>query len=296
MSNQPLPGWVAFSTSGIGGIFGWVFVHPVNTIGVRMNLAGAQNPGVKLNFVSFASTTVKEQGFGSLYSGIGAGIWRQVFYASSRYGLFQVFRDTLAQYREVDFFSRLAAATAAGGTAAYISCPCEVSLVRMSNDASLPVAEQRNYKSVMDCGSRIAREEGIAAFWRGSTPFVTRACLVGATQVATYDQFKTIYAGFGIKGGSNVVCSSFTAGLVYATITMPFESAKNRMASQKPDPETGKLPYRGTVQTMQAVAGKEGAMTLYNGFLPYFIRCGGHTVLMFFMVEELQKMYRKSRA
>jgi len=293
MSSQPLPGWVSFATSGIGGIFGWVFVHPVNTLGVRMNLASAQNPGVKLSFVSFTTQTVKEKGFGSLYNGIGAGIWRQVFYASSRYGLFQVFRDTLAKYREVDFFSRLAAATAAGGCAAYISCPCEVSLVRMSNDGALPEAQRRNYKSVIDCGTRIAREEGVMAFWRGSTPFVTRACLVGATQVATYDQFKAIYANLGIKGNSNVVCSSMTAGLLYATITMPFESAKNRMASQKPDPETGKLPYTSTMQTLQGVASKEGALTLYNGFLPYFMRCGGHTVLMFFMVEELQRMYRK---
>eukprot|EP00429_Kryptoperidinium_foliaceum_P058901 CAMPEP_0176093206 /NCGR_PEP_ID=MMETSP0120_2-20121206/46701_1 /TAXON_ID=160619 /ORGANISM="Kryptoperidinium foliaceum, Strain CCMP 1326" /LENGTH=295 /DNA_ID=CAMNT_0017427135 /DNA_START=48 /DNA_END=935 /DNA_ORIENTATION=- len=295
MSSQPLPGWVSFTTSGLGGIFGWVFIHPVNTIGVRMNLASARNPGVKVSMLSFAKTTVKENGFMTLYNGIGAGIWRQIFYASSRYGLFQVFRDTLATYREVDFASRLACATAAGGCAAYISCPCEVSLVRMSNDASLPQADRRNYKGVMDCGMRIAREEGVGAFWRGSTPFVTRACLVGATQVATYDQFKTIYSGFGIKGNANVVCSSFTAGLVYSTITMPFESAKNRMASQKPDPTTGKLPYRGTMQTMKAVAGAEGALALYSGFAPYFMRCGGHTVLMFFMVEKLQKLYKASK-
>jgi len=237
--------------------------------------------------------TVKKSGFASLYNGLGAGIWRQVFYASSRYGLFQVFRDTLTQYREMDFAARLSCATAAGGLAALFSCPCEVSLVRLSNDASLPEAERRNYKGVMDCAQRIAREEGVTAFWRGSMPFVTRACLVGATQVATYDQFKAIYSGFGIKGNSNVVASSFTAGLVYSVITMPFESAKNRMASQKPDPETGKLPYRGTMQTIQAVAGKEGAAALYNGFMPYCLRCGGHTVLMFFAVEELQKWYRK---
>jgi len=96
----------------------------------------------------------------------------------------------------------------------------------------------------------------------------------------------------GIKGGLNVVCSSFTAGLIYATITMPFESAKNRMASQKPDPETGKLPYVGTVQTIRSVTMKEGMLSLYNGFTPYFMRCGGHTVLMFFAVEEMQKQYR----
>ncbi|CAJ1401382.1 unnamed protein product [Effrenium voratum] len=113
-----------------------------------------------------------------------------------------------------------------------------------------------------------------------------------ARLVATYDQFKTIYGNFGIKGNSNVVASSFTAGLVYSIITMPFESAKNRMASQKPDPETKQLPYRGTMQTISTVAGKEGALALYNGFFPYFLRCGGHTVLMFFAVEKMQKMYR----
>lgn len=289
---KALPGWVAFSTSGAGGVFGWIFIHPVNTIGVRMNLASIQNPGTQLSFPSFAAKAIKNDGVGGLYNGIGAGILRQIFYASSRYGLFQILRDNIAKHREVDFFSRLAAASVSGGMAAAFSCPCEVSLVRMSNDAALPVAERRNYKNVIDCAARITREEGVTAFWRGSTPFVTRACLVGATQVATYDQFKAIYSGFGIKGNSNVVCSSFTAGLIYSIITMPFESAKNRMASQKPDPETGKLPYRGTVQTLRSVISKEGPMTLYNGFTPYFMRCGGHTVLMFFMVEKLQKMYR----
>eukprot|EP00441_Pelagodinium_beii_P020913 CAMPEP_0197662952 /NCGR_PEP_ID=MMETSP1338-20131121/55493_1 /TAXON_ID=43686 ORGANISM="Pelagodinium beii, Strain RCC1491" /NCGR_SAMPLE_ID=MMETSP1338 /ASSEMBLY_ACC=CAM_ASM_000754 /LENGTH=254 /DNA_ID=CAMNT_0043241077 /DNA_START=177 /DNA_END=941 /DNA_ORIENTATION=- len=251
-----------------------------------------QNPGKQLGFLPFASNQLKQGGIANLYNGLGAGIWRQIFYASSRYGLFQVFRDTLAQHREMDFISRLSCATAAGGLAALISCPCEVSLVRLSNDATLPEAERRNYKGVVDTFSRIASEEGVAAFWRGSMPFVTRACLVGATQVATYDQFKTIYAGFGIKGNANVCASSFTAGLVYSVITMPFESAKNRMASQKPDPETGKLPYRGTLQTIQTVAGAEGALALYNGFFPYFLRCGGHTVLMFFAVEKMQKMYK----
>mmetsp|Transcript_63967 Transcript_63967/g.187657 ORF Transcript_63967/g.187657 Transcript_63967/m.187657 type:complete len:300 (-) Transcript_63967:110-1009(-) len=292
---KPLPGWVAFGTSGFGGVFGWLFIHPVNTVGIRMNLASINNPGVKNRFSTFALDAIKRDGVGGLYNGLGAGIWRQIFYASSRYGLFQMLRDKVAEHREVDLISRLFCASAAGGMAAYVSCPCEVSLVRMSNDASLPAAERRNYTGVINCGSRIIKEEGVAAFWRGSTPFVCRAMLVGATQVATYDQFKTIYSGFGIKGGSNVVASSCTAGLIYSIVTMPFESAKNRMASQKPDPVTKELPYTGTVQTMKTVASKEGFFTLYNGFTPYFCRCAGHTVLMFFMVEELQKQYKKSQ-
>mmetsp|Transcript_22525 Transcript_22525/g.49777 ORF Transcript_22525/g.49777 Transcript_22525/m.49777 type:complete len:295 (+) Transcript_22525:49-933(+) len=292
MASKPLPGWVSFSTSGAGGVFAWLFIHPVNTTAIRMNLASLQNPGKQLSLVQFFKKTVATDGFMSLYSGLDAGIWRQVFYASSRYGLFQVFRDTLTKYQEVGFFSRLGLATAAGGMAAYISCPCEVSLVRMSNDATLPAAERRNYKGVMDCGMRIAREEGVTAFWRGSTPFVCRACLVGATQVATYDQFKAMFEGFGVKGQMNQISSAMAAGLCYSITTMPFESAKNRMASQKPDPATGKFPYTGTVQTITKVAGAEGMASLFNGFAPYYLRCGGHTVLMFLTVEWLQKKYR----
>jgi solute carrier family 25 oxoglutarate transporter 11 len=58
-----------------------------------------------------------------------------------------------------------------------------VSLVRMSNDSQMPVESRRNYKSVFDCAVRIARDEGISTFWRGSAPFVNRAMLVGVTQV-----------------------------------------------------------------------------------------------------------------
>ena len=33
----------------------------------------------------------------------------------------------------------------------------------------------------------------------------------------------------------NVFCASMTSGLVYSLVTMPFETAKNLMAFQKPD-------------------------------------------------------------
>ena len=62
------------------------------------------------------------------------------------------------------------------------------------------------------------------------------------------------------------------------------------MAFQKPDAK-GVLPYRSTFQTIGAVAGKEGVFSLWNGFAPYYARCGGHTVGMFIFVEMLRGMY-----
>jgi solute carrier family 25 oxoglutarate transporter 11 len=151
----------------------------------------------------------------------------------------------------------------------------EVAVVRMSNDASLPVEERRNYKHVFDTASRITREEGVAAFWRGSNPFVARAMMVGVFQVATLDQFKSLYQNWlGQKRNSipNVFCAAMTSGLIYSIATMPLEAAKNRMASQKPDPKTGKLPFTGTFQTLSKVSTEKGFFALYNGFIPYYLR------------------------
>jgi solute carrier family 25 oxoglutarate transporter 11 len=331
-AEKPLSTGVIFGTSGLGGIAGWMCVHPFNTLAVRMNLAtmGA-NAGPQLSFAQFASKLIKTEGFASLYNGLGAGCLRQVFYATSRYGLFEKFRDVCAQYRKTDFAQRFATASVAGGCAAVISCPIEVCLVRMSNDASLPLEQQRGYKNVIDAIIRIAKEDGFGAFYQGVQPFAMRAMLVGGTQVATYDQFKMTYAGFGISGIANQFCSSMSAGerwrtvthahahahahagahtratrasharvharsagLIYSIVTMPFETAKNRMAFQKLDPITKEMPYRGTFQTIGKIAAADGVLSLWWGFLPYYGRCGGHTVTMFIFVDQIRTAYRKN--
>jgi solute carrier family 25 oxoglutarate transporter 11 len=164
----------------------------------------------------------------------------------------------------------------------------------MSNDKSLPPDEQRHYKSLYDTFTRTLKEDGVKAFWRGSGPFVSRAMLVGVFQVATLDQFKDFYAiNFDQKRNSilNVFCAAMTSGLIYSIATMPLEAAKNRMASQKVDPKTGRLPYTGALQTVTKVTSENGFMSLYNGFFPYYLRCGGHTVSMFIMVQLLRDTF-----
>jgi len=274
-----------FATSGLGGCFGWAIVHPANTLAVRMSLGGS-------NF-SFGKM-IHEHGWMSLYDGLSAGLLRQVFYATSRFGLFETFRDKLHEYRgKTDFASRVGVGAITGGIAAYISCPMEVCVVRMSNDSSLAKEERRNYKNVFDTASRIIKEEGVLTFWRGSNPFVTRAMMVGVFQVATLDQFKDLYSNIlGQKKDSipNVFCSAMSAGLIYSLATMPLEATKNRMASQKRDKVTGELPYKTILQTMRKVSVEEGMLSLYNGFFPYYLRCGGHTVAMFMLVQLLRDM------
>ncbi len=293
MSND-LPASVKFATAGLGGIGGWIIVHPFNTFAVRMSLASSQPGYQPMSFARFSMKTVKEKGFMSAYEGLAAGCTRQIFYATSRFGLFEVFRDKIHEVRgSTGPAERVAAGLGSGACAAVISCPAEVSLVRMSNDATLPVDQRRNYKGVVDAFARIAREEGIATFWRGCGPFVQRAMLVGIVQVGTLDQNKHLLEDYaGMKRGTypNICAASFASGLMYSIVTLPFETAKNRMAFQKPD-ANGVLKYRSAFQTIATVAKENGTMALWNGFTPYYCRCGGHTVAMFVLVEMLRGFY-----
>jgi solute carrier family 25 oxoglutarate transporter 11 len=75
--------------------------QPANTTAVRMNLSSMQ--GKKFSF----GNMIRENGVMSLYDGLAAGIWRQVFYASSRFGLFETCRDKLHEIRgKTDFAGR----------------------------------------------------------------------------------------------------------------------------------------------------------------------------------------------
>jgi solute carrier family 25 oxoglutarate transporter 11 len=96
-----LPKSVIFISSGLGGMGGWMVVHPFNTVAVRSNLASAS--GQTFSFKGM----IEKQGLMSVYDGLSAGVMRQVFYASSRFGLFEIFRDKLHEYRgKTDFASR----------------------------------------------------------------------------------------------------------------------------------------------------------------------------------------------
>lgn len=72
-----------------------------------MNLAMSSPNSQKISFFSFLKNTAKNDGIMSLYTGLSAGLLRQVFYATSRFGLFELFRDELAKYRPTDIYSRL---------------------------------------------------------------------------------------------------------------------------------------------------------------------------------------------
>eukprot|EP01029_Cantina_marsupialis_P030288 TRINITY_DN8131_c0_g1_i1.p1 TRINITY_DN8131_c0_g1~~TRINITY_DN8131_c0_g1_i1.p1 ORF type:complete len:306 (+),score=83.23 TRINITY_DN8131_c0_g1_i1:261-1178(+) len=293
---KTLPSWAKFACGGLGGMTGWLFVHPFDTLKVRMQLLSEGGKKLEGGALKQMLSIVKSEKVPGMYRGLSAALMRQATYTTIRLGLYDVVREAWAGSlppSELPFYKKASIGLLAGAIASFACCPVEVSLVRMQADGRLPVADRRGYKNVFNALYRIGAEEGAATYFRGATPTVARAMVVCMTQVAMYDQMKTVYKNYlGMKDGVPLhFAGALSAGLIYSYCSLPLDTAKTRMQNQVVSAE-GKLMYRSIPQTLGMIAKQEGPTALWRGFSSYFARSGGHTVFMFLCLEQYRKLFR----
>jgi solute carrier family 25 oxoglutarate transporter 11 len=76
----------------------------------------------------------------------------------------------------------------AGAIGASVGSPADLALIRMQADATLPEAQRRHYKNAFHALSRITKDEGVLALWKGAGPTVVRAMALNMGMLASYDQ------------------------------------------------------------------------------------------------------------
>jgi solute carrier family 25 (mitochondrial oxoglutarate transporter), member 11 len=165
--------------------------HPLDVIRVQMQTEGGSYKGP----IDCGAQIAKKEGLiNGLYAGISAAYLRQWLYGSCRIGIYaflleQAQTNNIAAGLEknaIPLASKMLMGLTSGGIGSFVGTPSELALVRMSADSKLPEKERRNYKSVGDCISRIAKEEGLPNLWRGAKVTVLRAmvlsaCVMGVT-------------------------------------------------------------------------------------------------------------------
>lgn len=76
----------------------------------------------------------------------------------------------------------------AGAIGASVGSPADLALIRMQADATLPVAQRRNYSNAFHALYKIVADEGVLALWKGAGPTVVRAMALNMGMLASYDQ------------------------------------------------------------------------------------------------------------
>ena len=181
----------------------------------------------------------------------------------------------------------IAMASTSGFMGGVAGNPADILNVRMQNDAALPAAERRNYKHAIDGLMRMIREEGVGSLFRGVWPNSTRAVLMTASQLASYDIFKReLLERFKMRDGLHThFTASFMAGFVATTVCSPVDVIKTRVMSAKT-----KESIFGLITN---ITKNEGLMWMFKGWVPSFVRLGPHTIATFMFLEQHKKIYRR---
>ncbi|CAI9767033.1 unnamed protein product [Fraxinus pennsylvanica] len=253
-------------------------------------------PPPRVGLVSVGMKIIQQDGAAALFSGVSATVLRQTLYSTTRMGLYDILKQkwTDPNSNNMPLMKKITAGLIAGGVGAAVGNPADVAMVRMQADGRLPLAQRRNYKSVLDAISQMAKNEGVASLWRGSSLTVNRAMLVTASQLASYDQFKESILEKGLMkdGLGTHITASFAAGFVAAVASNPVDVIKTRVMNMKV--EAGMVPpYSGAIDCAMKTIRAEGPMSLYKGFIPTISRQGPFTVVLFVTLEQVRKLLKE---
>ena len=278
-----------FLLGGISGSTATLAIQPIDMVKVRIQLLSEQ--GLKnLSPFKIAKDIIAKDGFLSLYRGLDSAIVRQLFYGTTRLGLFYSFLDHYKHKNhnnEVTLGQKSLSSFCAGGIAAMIANPADLILVRMQADGTLPPDQRRNYKNVLDGFSRIVKEEGIPRLWRGAFPSIQRACIINLALLAPFEEFKDRLKHTITNTNTRTIVSSLMASLIGSFASLPLDNAKTKLQKMKPD-ASGNLPYKGILDCMSKTVSYEGLTKLWVGLPTYYVRIGPHVIITLVMNDFLR--------
>ena len=169
-----------------------------------------------------------------------------------------------------EFVVNFLAGGISGAVAKTCTAPIErVKLLIQTQDANPKIisGEVPRYTGIVDCFSRVAKEQGVKAFWRGNLTNIIRYFPTQAFNFAFKDSIKALFP----KVDKNTQFAQFfminmasggLAGAGSLMIVYPLDYARTRLAS---DVGSGKQQFNGLVDCLVKTVKASGIGGLYNG-------------------------------
>ncbi|KAI0203093.1 putative dicarboxylate carrier protein [Astrocystis sublimbata] len=275
------PFWFGGSASSMAACV----THPLDLVKVRLQLRSGDAPK---NMSGTFMHIVRNSGPRGLYDGLTASLLRQMTYSTVRFGVYEDLKRRYTPDGEKPSFALLLGLSSFSGFLGGVSGnAADVVNVRMQQEAVLQASQKRQYRNGLDGMIKMARGEGLSSWFRGVWPNSTRAALMNASQLASYDTFKVMLMTYTPLGDTTTThfASSLLAGFVATTICSPVDVIKSRVMSAHTN--------KGLLSLITDIYAKEGATWMFKGWVPAFLRLGPQTICTFLFLEAHRKGYRK---
>jgi len=144
-----------------------------------------------------------------------------------------------------------------------------VKLLLQVQDANPNMSADQKYNGIGDCFSRVLKEQGLVAFWRGNLANVIRYFPTQAINFACKDQYKKIFNPYDAKKQPGMfflgnMASGGAAGATSLCFVYPLDFGRTRLAA---DVGSGKdREFTGLVDCLKKSVAKDGLGGVYRGF------------------------------
>ncbi|KAI0635357.1 mitochondrial carrier [Trametes polyzona] len=273
---QPYPFWLG----GVAATIAASITHPLDLTKVRLQATGDKR------MLQSISKTIRTAGVLGLFDGI-TGTWlRQMTYSICRFWAYDESKKLIGADEKSPAWKLALAGSMAGGIAGFVGNPGEIIMVRMQGDFAKPPEKRLNYKNSIDGLYKMVRDEGWSSLGRGVGPNVFRAVLMNASQLASYDFFKAELLKTGYFEDNIYVhtTASFAAGTVATTVCSPADVLKSRIMS------AAGTEGKSTIQMIRTSIRNDGAMFMFKGWVPAWMRLQPTTMLIFITLEQLKRL------
>lgn len=162
--------------------------QPTDVVKVRMQAKS----GVRYRSSIHAYKTIyRMEGIAGLWSGLGPNVARNSIVNAAELVCYDTIKDLLIRkmLMQDNLSTHFTAAFSAGFCATVVASPVDVIKTRMMNSRS------GTYNGIIDCGSKLFHENGLAAFYKGFTPSFMRLGSWNVVMFVTYEQLKRLSTG-----------------------------------------------------------------------------------------------------
>lgn len=224
-------------------------------------------------------TEISEAGGGykTWFTSLDGFVARTVAYTTARTSAYLYFLDWInkdpRRYPRPE--RQIPAGIAGGFVAGIITNPIEIVFMRMQVDDMYPKEYRRGYTSLVDGLTKTARE---GALFRGSIANGGRIAGLISGAACLHDWFKENAYYFLGPHSANRIVATLVASLVMTGASMPFDTLRTRLYTQRPLPN-GSWPYKGLMDCFSKICLYEANIrnhgnfqSFYAGFFTYFAR------------------------
>lgn len=193
--------------------------------------------------------------------------------------------DTTTITRIIDGSRMFFAGGLAGATARTATAPLDrIKLLFQVQAVASSGTSSTAYTGVGQAASKIIREEGFLAFWKGNGTNIIRIFPYSAAQLAANDQYKRFVVDptTGELTVPRRLIAGACAGMTATALTHPLDTVRLRLAL----PNSG---YNGMAHAMTTMVRTEGVMSLYKGLIPTLIGVAPYAAINFASYDMLKR-------